>query len=481
MVVNRNGIVFSGTSQVNTRNLVAAAVGMSDAQFRQGIYSAKVDSGVQERMTPAFGNDLAGAGDAATFSKATGDVRVEAGARIQTGKPESVTQGGGYVLLLGRETHNAGQITTPGGQTLLAAGDSFIIRKGLASDANSISTTRGNEVSARRRADSEAGLVANTGLIQAPTGDVTLTGHDVRQLGVAVSSTTVTTRGTVHLLNSASDTGGKIVLGRDSATAILLEADGGRALDAQRDALLLPASAADGYRAAGQAFDHLSSVPDRRDQSRIEVTSGGTVQVEGGAMALATGGQIAVSAARRTPAGKRRGPGRGRRGRRQARHGVEQRQSQYPGQRTARCAGQPGRQDTEQHRCLGGQAHADPDRQGRQRLRAGALVYAGRPAGSGRLSGHHRAWRRRMGGGGRHRHRGGRRAGESRRLPDQHPAARWTCRAAISGKAGCAARTAGCTKYRVRREICCTRACTRASRMSMRVGATRARAISTTR
>ena len=124
MVVNRNGIVFSGTSQVNTRNLVAAAVGMSDAQFRQGIYSAKVDSGVQERMTPAFGNDLAGAGDAATFSKATGDVRVEAGARIQTGKPESVTQGGGYVLLLGRETHNAGQITTPGGQTLLAAGDS---------------------------------------------------------------------------------------------------------------------------------------------------------------------------------------------------------------------------------------------------------------------------------------------------------------------------------------------------------------------
>ena len=235
MVVNRNGIVFSGTSQVNTRNPVAAAVGMSDAQFRQGIYSAKVDSGVQERMTPAFGNDLAGAGDAATFSKATGDVRVEAGARIQTASPSRLPRAAATCCSWA-ETHNAGQITTPGGQTLLAAGDSFIIRKGLASDANSISTTRGNEVSARRRADSEAGLVANTGLIQAPTGDVTLTGHDVRQLGVAVSSTTVTTRGTVHLLNSASDTGGKIVLGRDSATAILLEADGGRALDAQRDA-----------------------------------------------------------------------------------------------------------------------------------------------------------------------------------------------------------------------------------------------------
>ncbi|MFX8036047.1 filamentous hemagglutinin N-terminal domain-containing protein, partial [Acinetobacter baumannii] len=41
MIVNRNGIVFSGSSQVNTRNLVAAAVGMSDAQFRSGLYSGK--------------------------------------------------------------------------------------------------------------------------------------------------------------------------------------------------------------------------------------------------------------------------------------------------------------------------------------------------------------------------------------------------------------------------------------------------------
>ena len=61
------------------------------------------------------------------------------------------------------------------------------------------------------------------GLIQSPLGDITLTGHDVRQLGVAVSSTSVTTRGTVHLLNSASDTSGTILLGKDSTTTILLQ------------------------------------------------------------------------------------------------------------------------------------------------------------------------------------------------------------------------------------------------------------------
>ena len=237
MVVNRNGIVFSGSSQVNARNLVAAAVGMSDAQFKKGLYSDKVGESAAERYTPSFGNDLTGAGGAARAGNAVGDVRIEPGARIQTAAPASVTQGGGYVLLLGREVRNGGQISTPNGQALLAAGDTFIIRRGLGSDANVISTTRGNEVSARRNAASQAGVAENAGLIQAPLGDITLTGHEVRQLGVAVSSTSVTTRGTVHLLNSVTDATGSIVLSRDSTTMVLVQDDGTTALDAQRDSL----------------------------------------------------------------------------------------------------------------------------------------------------------------------------------------------------------------------------------------------------
>ncbi|MBB1627367.1 hypothetical protein A9974_19225 [Achromobacter sp. UMC71] len=301
MLINRNGVVFSGSSQVNTRNLVAAAVGMSDDQFRKGLYSGKTGDGANERYTPSFGNDLTGLGDAARAGNATGDVRVEAGARIQTAAPNGVTQGGGYVLLLGREVHNAGQISAPNGQALLAAGDTFIIRRGLGSDANIISTTRGNEVSARRNAGSQAGVAANTGLILAPLGDITLTGHDVRQQGVAVSTTSVTARGTVHLLNSTTDGTGSVLLGQDSTTLVLVQDDGTTALDAQRDALAgLAAGPADPYRQAGQAFDHLSALPDRRDQSRIEITSGATVDVQGGALALATGGQIAIAATRRT-------------------------------------------------------------------------------------------------------------------------------------------------------------------------------------
>ncbi|MQT72112.1 filamentous hemagglutinin N-terminal domain-containing protein, partial [Pseudomonas sp. FSL R10-0071] len=39
MIMNRNGVVFSGTSQVNVRNLVAGAASITDDQFTQrGIY-----------------------------------------------------------------------------------------------------------------------------------------------------------------------------------------------------------------------------------------------------------------------------------------------------------------------------------------------------------------------------------------------------------------------------------------------------------
>src|SRR5450830_1069124 len=54
MLVNRNGIVFSGSSQVDTRSLVAAAVGMSDSQFRKGIYGDVVGAS----PVPTLANDL---------------------------------------------------------------------------------------------------------------------------------------------------------------------------------------------------------------------------------------------------------------------------------------------------------------------------------------------------------------------------------------------------------------------------------------
>lgn len=61
MLVNRNGVVFSGSSQVDVRNLTVAAANISDEQFRQrGLY---------------YDN----AGSRPTFTDAAGAVRVEQG------------------------------------------------------------------------------------------------------------------------------------------------------------------------------------------------------------------------------------------------------------------------------------------------------------------------------------------------------------------------------------------------------------------
>ena len=281
MLVNRNGIIFSGSSQVNVRNLAAVAANISDEQFsKRGLY---VDA----------------TGSQPTFTDAAGKVEVQQGALIETHRAATSTAGGGYALLLGSEVENAGSIITAKGQTTLAAGDSFYIRRGQGTSGNLRSTTRGNEVATSLKPGSSAGTVINSGLIQASTGDITLTGHRVEQNGVAVATSSVDTRGTVHLLNAFSDSTGSVTLGQGSATAVLLDAAGGSALDSQRNAGPAGLDGTPNNLITGQ-FNNLSSVVDRTDQSRVEIVSGGSVDFQNGSITLATGGQVAVSAAGRS-------------------------------------------------------------------------------------------------------------------------------------------------------------------------------------
>ena len=71
LVVNQNGVIFTGTSQVNARNLVAAAATITDEQFRdKGIY------------TDANGT-------LPTFKDALGNIELRPGASIATQEPGS--------------------------------------------------------------------------------------------------------------------------------------------------------------------------------------------------------------------------------------------------------------------------------------------------------------------------------------------------------------------------------------------------------
>ncbi|SNT29557.1 filamentous hemagglutinin family protein [Sphingopyxis indica] len=282
-IINQNGIIFGGASQINVRNLVASTANITDPQFlERGIYSEQT-----------------GANYVPSFSNAGGAVTVEAGAQITTNTPESVTSGGGYVLLMGTEVRNEGTITTPRGQTALSAGDDFIIRRGYGTEENTSSTTRGNEVRGLIDEGSTSGTVVNAGLIEAAQGDITLAGRTIRQDGVMVSTTGVHQRGTIHLLNSASDSEGSVTLGEDSLTIILPELDSeDTALNGQREALLAESTLANSNRQTTTTggFDDRSLLDDRLDQSRIEIVTGGDVLFEGGSQTSAQGGQVAVQA-----------------------------------------------------------------------------------------------------------------------------------------------------------------------------------------
>ena len=286
LIMNRNGVIFGGASQVNVGNLVAAAASMSDSQFlTNGIYSA-----------------VSGSAYTPVFTDASGKVQVQAGAQITTNDPATVLSGGGYVMLLGGSVENDGTITTPQGQAMLAAGDSFAIRQGLGTTSNQYSTTRGNEIAPGIAVDSVNGMVVNAGEITAQEGDITLAGRTLTQDGILLSTSSVTQRGTIHLLNSAEDSQGSITLTGNSYTAVLPELTSTlTALDSQRDQLITDSTTQNSARSinANGQFDDLGVLADREDQSRIEINTGGNVEFQNGSLVQAQGGQVAASAANR--------------------------------------------------------------------------------------------------------------------------------------------------------------------------------------
>ena len=291
LVINQNGIIFGGGSQINVGSLIASAANITDNQFKtNGIYS--VQSG---------GSYLP------SFTGAGGAIVIETGALINTSAPALVKSGGGFVLLMGTEVDNAGSVTTPKGQAMLAAGDDFILRTGLATTGNANSTTRGNEIAPVLYGGSTSGTVNNTGLIFAQQGDITLAGHAITQTGILLSTTSVDQRGTIHLLNSISDATGSITLTGGSVAAVLPETPQVEALlagidpnataqNSKRDGLI--ASAGVNALASGQ-FDDLSTLADRPDQSRVEIVTGGLVNFQNGSLMMAQGGQVVVSAGQR--------------------------------------------------------------------------------------------------------------------------------------------------------------------------------------
>ena len=232
-VLNQNGIIFGGSSQVNAHALVASSLPLNDNLVARGLLnnadqqflfsSLPIPAGTNG--TPAFTPTAA-----LTPDGKSGDIAVQAGARLAS--PTSAEHVGGRVALFGPNVTNAGTISTPDGQTLLAAGQQI----GLAAHDSNDPSLRGLDV----YVGSGGGTVTNAtlALIDAPRAAVTIAGKTINQLGAVASTTSVAFNGRLDFLASydAVSSGGVaglapffpqstgvVTLGANSVTQILPE------------------------------------------------------------------------------------------------------------------------------------------------------------------------------------------------------------------------------------------------------------------
>ncbi len=198
-VLNQNGIIFGGSSQVNIHTLVASSLPINTNLLTRGLLNNPdqqfLFSALQIPVLPSGGTLPAFNPPPApnTPSGLVGDVTVQAGATITS--PTTADHVGGRVALVGLNATNDGTISTPDGQTILAAGEQVAMTAHSSTDPS------------LRGLDTYVGAIGpygsiatNGGLIDAPRADVTLTGGEVDQNGVIASSTSVSLNGRIDLL-----------------------------------------------------------------------------------------------------------------------------------------------------------------------------------------------------------------------------------------------------------------------------------------
>lgn len=275
LLINPNGIIFTGTSQINVHTLIAAAMDMNSfSGTANGAFKASGSAYLPVTVngltqTTANGtlilapSDEANAnstflgsglfvnsgfsingnqtGNSALFSaglvpgQSNIGVRVEAGARIAT--DVSGFDNGGFVALLGPQVINAGSITTSAGQIILAAGSSVQIAE-PPSGSSSTSTQVSNVVQAGSGisetlvyappAVSGGSLVLNDtgGTLVSARGNITLIGDAVDQFGIAEATTSITRPGSITIVANGTSSSNQVLFGGTSLTTILPDENG---------------------------------------------------------------------------------------------------------------------------------------------------------------------------------------------------------------------------------------------------------------
>jgi filamentous hemagglutinin family protein len=178
-LINPNGIVFGTAARIDVGGLVASTLELSDADFLAG--------------------------------RLRFDGPASAGALTQLGAIN--TASGGQVVLIAPSLENAGVITTPQGEILLAAGNSVqladtanpALRVTIAAPAGE-ALNLGRLIAQGGRIGIQAGLIGQSGTINADSAQVGPAGE------VYLKASRSITLGKTSLISSSGSTGGRITL-----------------------------------------------------------------------------------------------------------------------------------------------------------------------------------------------------------------------------------------------------------------------------
>ncbi|MDE0854823.1 MAG: filamentous hemagglutinin N-terminal domain-containing protein, partial [Nevskia sp.] len=231
-IIDGSGIIFGGSSQVNTHSLLASSMQLfstdtaaSNSQFLGGGLAANLG------FTPV--RILVGGATPSQDGKSvvtTGDITIQQGAAIRTGET-------GYSLIAAPNVYNYGSITATDGQAILAAGTEVSLSSGGNSSQLAPTLTgalRINNPNGGSIDLTPEGHLINDGLIQSQRGNITLVGYQIDQECVLKATTSVSRPGSITISahdenamdGSGPGRGGSLTFGAQSVTAILPEEDG---------------------------------------------------------------------------------------------------------------------------------------------------------------------------------------------------------------------------------------------------------------
>ena len=275
LIINPNGIIFTGSSQINVHSLIASSMdlnsfnGTTNGAFKAsgnaylpvmvGGVAPTTPSGtailapsdetnanktflnnglfVNSSFQTLINGSTVTTGGTALFSagaipgQSNAGIQVEAGASIAT--DVSGFDNGGFVALLGPQVSNGGSIVTSAGQIILAAGSSVQIAEpasGTAQTGNVIRAGSGiagtllyapPSVSGGSRVLNDVG-----GVLLSRRGNITLNGDAVDQFGIAESTTSITRAGSITIAANGTGSSNDVRFGTESLTSILPEENG---------------------------------------------------------------------------------------------------------------------------------------------------------------------------------------------------------------------------------------------------------------